>query len=215
MATTVEGLKQWAQDHLSWFGQSAFRITAAGQRIFIDPYRVRSSAGPASLILVTHPHQDHFDKAAIEGLRGQDTVVVLPMSCAGPGQRGIAPGQTETIGGVKVTGIPSYNVTKRFHPKSGSWLGYVVEVGGIRVYHAGDTDPLPEMAGLRPDIALLPVGGMFTMNWRVATELSRTLGATLSIPMHFNMIIGGRKAGERFAAAVGTGGLTLLRTQQR
>jgi L-ascorbate metabolism protein UlaG (beta-lactamase superfamily) len=116
---------------------------------------------------------------------------------------------------VKVTGVPSYNVKKRFHPKSESWLGYVVEVDGVRVYHAGDTDPLPEMAGLRPDIALLPVGGMVTMNWRAAAELSRTLGATLSIPMHFSMMIGGRKAGERFAAAVGAGGLVLLRVQKR
>ena len=215
MATSAEDLRRWAQEHLSWFGQSAFRITAAGHRIFIDPFRVPSSAGPASLILVTHPHQDHYDKAAIERLRGQDTVVVLPMSCAGPGQRGIAPGQAETIGGVKVTGVPSYNVKKRFHPKSESWLGYVVEVDGVRVYHAGDTDPLPEMAGLRPDIALLPVGGMVTMNWRAAAELSRTLGATLSIPMHFSMMIGGRKAGERFAAAVGAGGLVLLRVQKR
>jgi L-ascorbate metabolism protein UlaG (beta-lactamase superfamily) len=208
---TVEALRLWAQEHLSWFGQSAFRITTAGSRIFIDPFRVPSSAGPASLILVTHPHQDHYDKAAISGLRGRDTVVVLPMSCAGPGQRGIAPGQTETISGVKITGVPAYNVARRFHPKSGSWLGYVVEVDGVRIYHAGDTDPLPEMNGLRPDIALLPVGGMFTMNWKAAAELQRTLGAALAIPMHFNMLIGGRRAGKRFAAAVGPGGLVLGR----
>jgi L-ascorbate metabolism protein UlaG (beta-lactamase superfamily) len=214
MGKTADALRLWAQEHLSWFGQSAFRITTAGSRIFIDPFRVPSSAGPASLILVTHPHQDHYDKAAISGLRGRDTVVVLPMSCAEPGQRGIAPGQIETINGVKITGVPSYNVAKRFHPKAGSWLGYVVEVDGVRIYHAGDTDALPELAGLRPDIALLPVGGMFTMNWKAAAELNKVLGAPLAIPMHFNMLIGGRKAGERFAAAVGTGGLVLGREKR-
>ena len=150
MAATVEDLKSWTQEHLNWFGQSAFRITTAGSRIFIDPFRVPSSAGPATLVLVTHPHQDHYDRQAIEGLRGAETVVVLPMSCAGPGQRGFAPGQTERIGAVKITGLPSYNVAKRFHPRSGSWLGYVVEVDGVRVYHAGDTDPLPGDGGSSP-----------------------------------------------------------------
>ena len=214
MAATVEDLKRWTQEHLSWFGQSAFRITTAGSRIFIDPFRVPSSAGPATLVLVTHPHQDHYDRQAIEGLRGAETVVVLPMSCAGPGQRGFAPGQTERIGAVKITGLPSYDVAKRFHPKSGSWLGYVVEVDGVRVYHAGDTDPLPEMEGLRPDIALLPVGGMFTMNWRAAAALCRGLGATLAIPMHFNALIGGRRAGDRFAAAVGPGAMVMRREKR-
>ena len=209
MAQDVEGLKAWAREHISWFGQSAFRITTAGSRIFIDPFHVPGSAGPATLILVTHPHPDHYDKAAIAGLRGQDTEVVLPMSCAVPGQKGIAPGQTETIRGIRVTGIASYNVAKRFHPKSGSWLGYIVDVDGLRIYHAGDTDPLPEMAGLRPDIALLPVGGMFTMSWKAAAELQRSLGAALAIPMHYNLLIGGRRAGVRFARAVGAGAMVL------
>jgi len=100
-------------------------------------------------------------------------------------------------------------VAKRFHPKSGSWLGYIVDVDGLRIYHAGDTDPLPEMAGLRPDIALLPVGGMFTMSWKAAAELQRSLGAALAIPMHYNLLIGGRRAGVRFARAVGAGAMVL------
>ncbi len=210
MTAPHDDLKSWARAHLRWFGQSAFRIsTDGGGQIFIDPYHVPSSAGPALLILVTHPHMDHYDRRAIAGLRRPDTVIVLPMSCAEPGQRGIAPGQTETIGRVKVTGVPSYNVTKRLHPKSASWLGYIVEVDGVRIYHAGDTDALPEMSGLKPDIALLPVGGMLTMGWKAAAEASRLAGASLSIPMHFNMLIGGKKAGERFSAAVGAGSLVL------
>jgi len=214
MPKDVESLKSWAREHITWFGQSAFRITTAGSRVFIDPFRVPGSAGPATLILVTHPHPDHYDTVAIAGLRGQDTEVVLPMSCAVPGQKGMAPGQTETIRGIKITGVVSYNVAKRFHPRSGLWLGYVVEVDGLRIYHAGDTDPLPEMAGLRPDIALLPIGGMFTMNWKAAADLQRSLGALLAIPMHYNMLIGGRGAGARFARAVGAGALVLQRERK-
>jgi len=212
MSASVDDLKEWARSHLRWFGQSAFRIkTEDGALIFIDPFRVPSSAGPASLILVTHTHMDHYDKRAIAGLRRADTVVILPMSCAEPGQRGIAPGQNATIGRVKVTGVASYNVGRRHHPKSAGWLGYIVEADGIRLYHAGDTDPIPEMDGLHPDIALLPVGGIFSMGWRAAAEASRTIGARLAIPMHYTMLIGGRRAGERFSKAVGPGSLVLPR----
>ncbi len=212
MAATVDQLKTWVLTHLKWFGQSAFRIsTQTGGVVFIDPFRVPASAGPADLILVTHPHQDHYDRRAIAGLRGKDTLVVMPASCAEPGQRGIAPGQTEKVGAVTVTGVPSYNVRKRFHPKSGSWLGYVVEVDGIRIYHAGDTDLIPEMSGLHPDIALLPIGGMFTMGWQAAVETAHALGAPVAIPMHYNMLLGGRRAGDRFSRALGAGGLVLER----
>ena len=119
------------------------------------------------------------------------------------------------IGHVKVAGVPSYNATKRFHPKSGSWLGYVVEVEGVRIYHAGDTDPIPEMSGIRPDIALLPVGGTMTMGWREAARANREIGAALAIPMHFNMLIGGRRAGVRFSTVVGAGSLVLARKPRR
>ena len=212
MAATVDQLKTWILKHLKWFGQSAFRIsTETGAVVFIDPFRVPASAGPADLILVTHPHQDHYDRRAIAGLRGKDTLVVMPVSCAEPGQRGIAPGQTEKVGGVTVTGVPSYNVGKRFHPKSGGWLGYIVEVDGMRIYHAGDTDRVPEMSGLHPDIALLPIGGMFTMGWRAAVETAHALGARVAVPMHYNMLLGGRRAGERFSRGFGAGGLVLER----
>jgi L-ascorbate metabolism protein UlaG (beta-lactamase superfamily) len=214
MTRDIDGLKIWAREHITWFGQSAFRIITAGSRIFIDPFRVPGSAGPATLILVTHPHPDHYDTAAIARLRGRDTDVVLPLSCAVAGQKGIAPGQSETIRGVRITGVASYNVRKRFHPKAGSWLGYVVEVDGLRIYHAGDTDPLPELSGLRPDIALLPVGGMFTMNWKAAVDLQRSLEAALAIPMHYNMLIGGRNAGARFARAVGAGAVVLQKEKR-
>jgi L-ascorbate metabolism protein UlaG (beta-lactamase superfamily) len=211
MDTSTESLKAWARERLRWFGQSAFRLQAEGLTIFFDPWRVPGSAGPADLILVTHPHGDHYDRKAIAGLRKDSTVVVLPRSCAEEGHIGAAAGQAIRIGSAVVTGVAAYNLTKRFHPKSGNWLGYVVEVDGVRVYHAGDTDPVPEMKGLHPDIALIPIGGMFAMNWQEGARAVSLLGATLSIPMHYGMMLGGRKAGARFAGLIGDGGLVLPR----
>lgn len=209
MVKSIEELKSWARDRLKWFGQSAFRISSSDQVIFIDPFRVPATWGPADLILITHPHPDHYDRRAVSALRQSNTVAVLPASCAEPGQRGMAPGQTETINKVRITAVASYNLRRHSHPKSGGWLGFLIEIDGVRLYHAGDTDPIPEMADLRPDIALLPVGGGPTMDWRAAALSAQPLKATLSIPMHFNFLLGGRKAGERFCHLAGQGSLIL------
>ena len=212
MDRSVEALKGWAMSHLQWFGHSAFRIRSeSGRAVFIDPWHVPPVAGPADLILVTHPHGGHYDRKAIEGLRKAGTVVVLPGSCAGEEQTGIAAGQSLQIGTIRVTGVAAYNLTRRFHPKSGNWLGYVVEVDGMKVYHAGDTDAIPEMRDVRPDIALLPIGGMFAMDWRAGAQAAVLLKAVLSIPMHYGLLLGGRGAGRRFSRRVGAGSMVMPR----
>jgi L-ascorbate metabolism protein UlaG (beta-lactamase superfamily) len=209
---SVAALKAWSREHIGWFGQSAFRVRAgAGQAAFIDPWRVSSRAGPADLILVTHPHSDHYDRASIERLRKKETVIVLPRSGVESGQIGIAAGESLRVGGFAITAVPAYNVRRRFHPRSRGWLGYLVDVDGVRVYHAGDTDLVPEMTDLRPDIALLPVGGLFVMDVRRAAEAAGVLKASLCIPMHFGLLLGGKGAGARFVRRLGEGGITLTR----
>jgi L-ascorbate metabolism protein UlaG (beta-lactamase superfamily) len=216
MNNSIEWLKEWALKRLRWFGQSAFRIsTDSGQVIFIDPFRVPAAAGPADLILVTHPHPDHFDRRAIVGLKGPGTAVVLPSSCAEAGMESLSAGQTISFGAARVTGIPAYNLQKKFHPQSGHWLGYLVEVDGVKLYHAGDTDKVPEMRDLKPDIALLPIGGIFAMDWRTAADAAVLLKAGLSIPMHFGMLLGGRSAGTRFSRLVGRWSMVLPRAARR
>jgi len=209
---SVAALKAWSREHIRWFGQSAFLLrTAVGQAAFIDPYHVPSRAGPADLILVTHPHPDHYDRASIDGLRKKETVIVLPRTGAESGQIPVSAGETIQIGAFTITGVAAYNLTRRFHPRSSGWLGYVVEVDGLRIYHAGDTDLVPEMADLHPDIALLTIGGMFVMNGRAAADAAHVMKASLCIPMHFGLLLGGRGAGARFVHRLGEGGLTLPR----
>ena len=212
MAVSGDTLRGWAAAHVTWFRQSAFRLRSeSGTSIFIDPWRVPAGAGPADLILVTHPHHDHYDRKAIAGLSREGTAVVLPRSCASNGQNAITPGETFSTAGIRVTAVPAYNQAKAFHPKGSSWLGYVIEVDGLRVYHAGDTDVIAEMRDLRPDIALLPIGGLFAMDWRAGAEAARILKAGLAIPMHYGLLLGGRTAGCRFACRVGPGAMVLPR----
>jgi L-ascorbate metabolism protein UlaG (beta-lactamase superfamily) len=217
MEKTAASLKAWAESHITWFGQSAFRVrTDAGPAVFIDPFMVPPRAGPADLILVTHPHRDHYDRKAIRGLSRAATKVVLPRSCAGSGEIGMSPGESLSFGEARVSGIPAYNLEKRFHPRSCGWLGYLIEAGGLRIYHAGDTDSIPEMRDLRPDIALIPIGGTFAMDGAEALEAVDLMKATLAVPMHYGMLgilLGGRGAGRRFAAAIGEKGLVLPRSR--
>jgi len=213
MDKSPAALKDWALSHLRWYRQSAFRLwTDSGKTIFLDPWRVPAQEGPADLILVTHPHQDHLDRRAIAGLRAESTTLVAPRSCAEPGWQSIAAGETLRIGDAAVTGVPAYNLRGRLHPRSGEWVGYLVDVDGVRVYHAGDTDFIPEMKGLRPDIALLPVGGLMVMDGADAARAAAVLEAVVCIPMHFGMLLGGRRAGERFVRRLGERGLVLPRT---
>ncbi len=135
----------------------------------------------------------------------------MPRTGAESGQIPVSAGETLHVGEFTITAVAAYNLTRRFHPRSSGWLGYLVEVGGMQVYHAGDTDLVPEMADLRPDIALLPVGGLVAMNGRAAVEAAHVLKATLCIPMHFGMLLGGRGAGARFVRRLGEGGLVLPR----
>ena len=212
MHKSVGALKSWALEHLRWFGLSAFQLrTDGGKVIFIDPFRVPARAGTADLILVTHPHPDHYDRKAIKRLKNADAEVILPRSCAESGQKTLSAGETLHTASAKVTGVAAYNRTRRFHPRSSGWLGYVIDVEGIRLYHAGDTDLVPEMADLRPDIALLPVGGIFSMNVRTAADAAVTLKASLCIPMHFGVFLGGKGAGRRFVRRLGAGGMELSR----
>ncbi len=116
--------------------------------------------------------------------------------------RAVRAGDTVRVGGVTVTATEAYNLHKEFHPR-GEGVGYQVAVDGGTVFHAGDTDDIPETHGLKPDVALLPVGGTYTMDVSEGVAAAKAIGATVSIPMHYGYIVGERKDGERFAAALG------------
>ena len=210
MGSAQGSLKNYALRHLRWYGQSAFRIGAdSGETIIIDPFRVPAAEGPAEMILITHPHFDHFDRRAVSGLRNRATTVVVPQEISARGLESITPGQTIRITELSVSAVPAYTPGRPFHPKSKGWVGYLIRVDGLLIYHAGDTDLIPEMKGIKPDIALLPIGGRFTMNLRAAVEAASQLQAGLCIPMHYGWLLGGNDAGSRFVEAVGQKSMVL------
>lgn len=190
--------------NLRWLGHDGFILKAAGKTIVFDPYGV-SGPEKADIILISHEHFDHCSPEDVAKFAGPDTVIITePLSAAKleGGARTMKPGDTIKVHGVTVTAAPAYNMGKPFHPKSSQWLGFLVTVDGVTVYHAGDTDLIPEMADVRCDIALLPVSGTYVMTWEEAVEAARRIKPVVAVPMHYGGIVGTKEDAEKFAEAL-------------
>jgi len=196
----VEGVK------IEFLGHSGFLITnGGGKKIVIDPYNVSDKVGKADLILVTHSHYDHCSIKDLIKLAGKGTILVVPPDVQskinkleGIEMQVIASGDEMTFGKIKIEALPAYNVDKDFHTKADDWLGFLIKFGEVIVYHAGDTDLIPEMKKLsgygkhgNKFIALLPVSGTYVMNPSEAAEAASLVNADISIPMHYGAGVAG------------------------
>ena len=182
-----------------WLGHSGFMFKSKDTVVYVDPYKV-SHGEKADLILVTHDHYDHCDPASISSLKKEGTVIVAPESCKQKLHKikEIRTGKIIEERGVEIRAVPAYNRNKQFHPE-GSGIGYVFSMRGKRIYHAGDTDIIPEMENLgEVDVALLPVGGTYTMDAEEAAEAAGKIDAEVTIPMHWGDVVGTRDDAEKF-----------------
>lgn len=189
---------------LQWLGHASFRICHEDEDtvIYIDPWKIKDSPGDATVVLVSHSHYDHYSADDIAKVSGTDTKLIASSDVVKKERNGetILPGKTVDVGGVRVSGVAAYNPAKQFHPKANNWVGFVIEVGSKRVYYAGDTDLTEEMKSLKEiDVALLPVGGTYTMNATEAAEATKYIKPKIAIPYHWGDIVGGRADAEKFA----------------
>ncbi|MBU0994455.1 MAG: MBL fold metallo-hydrolase [Proteobacteria bacterium] len=182
-----------------WLGHDAFRINAS-KTIYIDPYEI-TGGPPADLILISHDHYDHCSPEDVKKILSPKTVIVTEKKSAKKltgHVKVVKPGDTLTVEDVIISIVPAYNLNKKFHPRKNEGLGFMIEIDGINLYHAGDTDFIPEMKGISPDIALLPVSGTFVMTAAEAVDAALALSPQLAIPMHYGSLVGNMNDAEVF-----------------
>jgi L-ascorbate metabolism protein UlaG (beta-lactamase superfamily) len=174
-------------DGITWFRGSSVRIRRHGLEVHVDPLGLTEDS-KADIVLLTHPHYDNFSEDDIARVRGPNTVLVAPASMKKQledADHFMRPGDMLQLEGFDVLAVPAHNVDKKFHTQEHGWLGYVFTIGDVTYYHAGDTDFLPAMFGIRCDVAFLPCGGHYTMDVEDAAKAGEACGAGLIVPIHW------------------------------
>jgi len=186
-----------------WLGHDAFRIDGA-KTVYFDPYGI--SPGPeADLILISHDHFDHCSPEDVAKIQHERTVIVTEKDAAeklSGDVRVLKPGESLLVDDMAIEAVRAYNTDKDFHPKNKGWLGFILEMEGARIYHAGDTDFIPEMKELKADIAFLPVSGTYVMTAEQAVKAAQAIKPKLAIPMHYGAIVGDEKDAMAFKKAL-------------
>ena len=194
-------------ENITVFTQSAIRIGTSEGTVYFDPFQLREARHDADFILITHDHYDHFSPEDIGKVSKAETVLVVPEKMAAKAKEAkamvkrietVTPGISRNIDGLEFETVPSYNVGKVFHPKSAGWVGYIMCVDGKRIYVAGDTDANEDVRQVKCDIALIPIGGTYTMDAKQAAEFINTIRPQIAIPTHYGSIVGSKKDAEVF-----------------
>lgn len=197
---------------IRWLGHSSFLLKNS-RTIYIDPYNIREGMEKADLILITHSHYDHCSLQDMEKIVKEGTRILATADCQSKINRFrvpvkmdiVEPNQELEVLGIKISTLPSYNTDKSFHPKDEEWVGYLIKIDNVIIYHAGDSDVIPEMQKLtghkqpgKEFVALLPIGGRFTMSPEEAAEAAFLIKPTVAIPMHYGAIVGDESHAKEF-----------------
>ena len=190
---------------------SCIRIKSRLGVIYVDPYDLREEPHDADYIFITHDHSDHFSNDDIKKVRKPSTFLIVPQKI---GKLAsvlvhdsdrliiIKPGIYKEVDGLEFETVPAYNNIKPYHPKSAGWVGYIIRVDHKRIYIAGDTSLTKDNQKVKCDIALVPIGGTYTMDAKKAAELVNILRPEVAIPTHYGSVVGKKSDAEVFKANV-------------
>jgi L-ascorbate metabolism protein UlaG (beta-lactamase superfamily) len=197
----MAAMKTFAEKNIHWLGHDSFKIVGTKKTIYVDPFKL-SQGDKADIVCVTHAHFDHCSPEDIAKLQTDQTVVVAPADSEAKIKGKVLvihPGEKLEIDGVTIEAVPAYNTNKKYHPKASGWMGYIITLDGVRIYHAGDTDRIPEMKDVQADVALVPVSGTYVMTADEAAEAVLDVKPAVAIPMHYGSIVGKEADAQRLA----------------
>ncbi len=190
--------------------------------IYIDPFKIDRNYNDADIIFITHDHYDHYSEEEIDKVINENAVIVIPEELLtkvlkkGINKNAIItvePNQKYMVQGIKFETVPAYNTNKTFHPKENGWVGYVIEINGIKYYIAGDTDITEENKKVKCDVAFVPVGGTYTMDFKEAAQLVNQIQPKVAVPIHYGSVVGTKQDAEEFIKLLHTNvkGVILMR----
>lgn len=194
-------------NHITVNTQSSIRIE--GYRIlYFDPFQIRDSKHDADVIFITHEHYDHFEPDSIAKIRKESTILVAPESMRKKvlSESGVTadrcvfcePDGMYEQEDIVIETVRAYNKLKPFHPKMNKWLGYIVTMDDVRYYVAGDTDVNADIEKVQCDVALIPIGGHYTMDKKQAADYIAHIAPGAVIPTHYGSIVGEKADGRDF-----------------
>lgn len=194
-------------DNIEWLGHSTIKAKNFNKIIYIDPYHLKQTYNDADIIFITHNHYDHFSEEDINRIKKESTVIIIPEDMFKDALKlgfiqdniiSVRPNNNYQIENIAFYTIPAYNINKKFHPKENNWVGYIIELNNIKYYIAGDTDITKENKNVKCDVAFLPVGGTYTMNFEQAATLANEIEPKIAVPIHYGLLIGTQKDAESF-----------------
>ena len=167
--------------------------------IYFDPFKIKEEYKDADIIFITHSHYDHFSEEDIDKVRKENTVIfitndlyekTLNLGFKKENIIIVEPNKEYKIYNIEIKTIPAYNIHKKFHLKQSNWVGYIIKIDSITYYIAGDTDITDENKKVKCDVAFVPVGGTYTMNFKEASDLINIIKPKIAIPIHYGNIVG-------------------------
>ncbi len=198
-------------ENIEVFGQNSIRIRSGVGAIYIDPFRMTEEPKDAAFVLLTHDHYDHFSPKDIAKVVCDTTVMIVPEKMKEKAEKikdmvsrieTVRPGEHYEIDGLTFDTVAAYNLMKPFHPKSAQWVGYILDIEGRKIYVAGDTDATNDAKAVKCDVALIPIGGTYTMDAKKAANLINEMKPSAAIPVHYGTAVGSPRDGEEFASLV-------------